>query len=437
MAVNTDITLRNKLVYQVFSRQHNSTGTFKEFIKDLDRIKDLGTDYIYFLPIHEIGQFRKKGDLGCPYSIKDYYSVNHEYGTLQDFKELVSEIHKRDMKVIIDIVFNHTSHDSVMLNNYSHLYYKNEKGELSNRIGDWWDITDLDYSKKELYPVMFDILKYWANQGLDGFRCDVASFLPKDFWIEARAEIAKINSKFIWIAESVHASGVKELRDAGFGALSDSEVYEAFDICYDYDIHHHYLGYFKGENNLQTYLDSIMFQESIYPQNYVKLRFLENHDQPRVASLVNNFDKLLNFTAFNLFLKGTSMVYAGQEAQASHHPDLFNTDKVDWSKLDESREISAIINKIITLKKEDSIFVNGKFNIRKMYIDGLVHITYENEKKTIHGFFNLKGVDGYLKLNVPELEHELYKNILTGENVQIFQGNMPIYKKPVILTILK
>lgn len=437
MANNTKINLRNSLIYQVFNRQHNESGTFNELEKDLDRIKKLGVEYLYLLPIHEIGQVQKKGELGCPYSIKDYYSINHEYGTLEDFKSLISAVHKKDMKIMIDIVFNHTSHDSVMLEKYEDFYYKNNSGELANRIGDWWDITDLDYKNRGLYPVMIDILKYWATMGLDGFRCDVASFLPKDFWIEARESIAKINSDFIWIAESVHTSAVKSMRDSGLGALSDSEVFEAFDITYDYDIHHDYLGYFKGENSLQKYLDSIMLQESIYPANYVKLRALENHDQPRIASLIRDYDKLLNYTAFNSFLKGATMIYAGQEARADHHPDLFNVDKVDWSKLDESKEISEIISKIALLKKNDEIFVNGAFKINKMFVDGLVHVEYENKEKTVHGLFNLGGVNGYQKLGVPELDEELFTNILTGEQVQIFQGNMPIYPRPVIIEILK
>lgn len=437
MAYNTDTNLRNNLIYQVFNRQHNVTGTFNELEDDLDRIKNLGVDYIYLLPIHEIGQLQKKGQLGCPYSIKDYYSVNHEYGTIDDFKSLVSAIHKKDMKIIIDIVFNHTSHDSIMLEEYNDFYYKNKNGELANRIGDWWDITDLDYNNRELYPVMFDILKYWAKMDIDGFRCDVASFLPKDFWLEAREKIANINIDFIWIAESVHISAVKQMRDQGLDALSDSEVFEAFDITYDYDIHHNFLGYFKGENSLQTYLDSIMLQESIYTANYVKLRCLENHDQPRIASLVSNYDRLLNYTAFNSFLKGTTMIYAGQEARADHHPDLFNTDKVDWSLLKESKELGHIIKTISKLKKCDDIYINGTFNINKMYIDGLVHIQYENSNKIVHGFFNLGGVDGYLKLGVAELEDELFTNLLNGQKVQIFQGNMPVYKEPVILEIQK
>jgi cyclomaltodextrinase len=106
MSKKTKKDLRNIFIYQVYSRNHNESGTFIEFIDDLDRIKNLGVDVVYLLPIHEVGQKQKKGDLGCPYSIRDFRSINHEYGTLNDFKKLINEVHKRNMKLMIDVVYN-------------------------------------------------------------------------------------------------------------------------------------------------------------------------------------------------------------------------------------------------------------------------------------------------------------------------------------------
>ena len=151
MSRNTSKDLRKLFFYQVFIRNHTKSGTFNEFVNDLDRIKNLGVDVVYLLPIHEIGIKNKKGDLGCPYSIKDYRSINHEYGTLDDFSNLVMETHKRGMKLMIDVVFNHTSYDSVLLEEHPEYFYKKD-GEFANRVGDWWDITDLDYTvSKDLW----------------------------------------------------------------------------------------------------------------------------------------------------------------------------------------------------------------------------------------------------------------------------------------------
>ncbi len=181
MSRMTNIDLRNLFIYQVYVRNHTDEGTFNAFDKDLDRIKDLGVDIVYFLPIHEIGQKQKKGNLGCPYSIKDYNSINHEYGTIEDFKTTIKEIHSRGMKVMIDVVYNHTSYDSKLLEEHPEYFYKKD-GQFANRVGDWWDITDLDYSvSKNLWTELIDTLVYWARLGVDGFRWDVASLLPFDF----------------------------------------------------------------------------------------------------------------------------------------------------------------------------------------------------------------------------------------------------------------
>ncbi len=435
MANDTNISLRNKLVYQVYNRNHNESGTFIEFIEDLDRIKELGVDYIYLMPIHEIGQLKKKGTLGCPYSIKDYYKINEEYGTLDDFKKLIKEIHRRDMKVLIDIVFNHTSHDSVMLEKYNHLYYRKD-GELANKVGDWWDITDLDYTNKELYDVMIDILKYFSEMGIDGYRCDVASVLPLDFWLKARKEVKLINNDSVFIAESIHSGFVAALRNDGHYALSDSEVYQAFDVCYDYDIHHDFMGIFSG-GSVRKWVESLKQQEWMYPSNFVKLRNVENHDQPRIASLVGNDSTLRNFTALNSFLRGMTMIYAGQEARATKRPDLFDIDKVDWSKLQDSKDIQELIVNINKLKKSDDVFISGKYEYKDTKHDGLVHVVYSNEEYEYHGIFNLESISGQHFVGAGELPRSVTTNILSGKDVEFLYGNVILQKEPIIFKLEK
>ena len=170
--------LQNKVIYQVYVRNYTKAGTFKALIKKLDYIKSLGIDIIYLLPIHEIGQKGKKGSLGCPYSIKDYYSIAQELGTLNDFKKLIKEVHNRDMKIMMDVVFNHTSRDSILIDQHPDWYWKNKDGELSNRVGDWTDVYDLNHDNLELEEYLSDNVKYWADLGVDAFRFDVASILP-------------------------------------------------------------------------------------------------------------------------------------------------------------------------------------------------------------------------------------------------------------------
>ena len=151
MAANTDPKLQNQIIYSVYVRNHTPEGTFRAVIPDLDRIRALGTDIIWFLPIHPIGVEGKKGTLGCPYANRDYRSVNPEYGTLDDFKALVGEIHARGMKCMIDVVYNHTSPDSVLYNEHPEFFYYNAAGKPGNKMGDWADVIDLDYNNRALW----------------------------------------------------------------------------------------------------------------------------------------------------------------------------------------------------------------------------------------------------------------------------------------------
>lgn len=128
MARNTDVSLRKQTMYSVYVRNHSEEGTFKAVTRDLDRIKDLGTDIVWFMPIHPIGEKNRKGILGSPYAISDYRKVNPEYGTLEDFKELIGETHKKGMKLMIDVVYNHTSHESVLWQEHPEWFYKKPNG---------------------------------------------------------------------------------------------------------------------------------------------------------------------------------------------------------------------------------------------------------------------------------------------------------------------
>lgn len=424
MSVNTKIELRNLFIYQVYLRNHTKTGSIKEFIKDLDRIKALGVDYIYFLPIHEIGQKQKKGDLGCPYSIKDYRSVNHEYGTIEDFTLLVDEIHKRDMKVMLDVVFNHTSYDSVLINEHPEYFYK-INGKFSNRVGDWWDITDLDYTvDKALWVELIDTLKYWTGLGVDGYRWDVASILPLEFLEAAHEAVLDLKPDTIFLSESVHGGFVRYLRKQGFKALSESEIFSVFDIAYDYDTHPYFESYLKKEGTLRRYLEEVVRQEEIYSENYIKLRNLENHDFGRFARLVDNDPiKIDNWTAFMFFNKGCAMIYGGQEFSDSNQPSLFDIDKVNWG----GRDISSLITKMAKMLKEE-VLIKGYYDIVFQEKDVIV-ATYELNNEKLVGVFNVSKEQGYVTI---ELTDGVYKNIISGNDVVVSSNQIKIQKEPVI-----
>ncbi len=432
MAADTPLIYRNLLIYQVYLRNHNKTGMFKELITDLDRIKRLGFDILYLLPIHPVGQINKKGEKGSSYSISDYRTINPEYGTLEDFKDLINEAHKRNLKLMIDIVFNHTAHDAVLLKEHPEWYYY-RNGKNANKVGDWGDVVDLDFTKdRGLWKELIDILKYYASLGVDGFRCDVASLIPIEFWVEARDEVKEINKDFIWLAESVHPGFIKYIRDSGFIAHSDGEVFQAFDILYDYDIFDEFKNYLTKKGSLKDYLNALKRQEAIYPANYCKLRFLENHDQERIAGLVKNEAELKQWTAFIFFLKGATMIYAGEEALNVRRPSLFDIDKVDWSNYEE-KNLNELIITLGSMKK-DPIMSEGHFYVVDVDIDDLIVMKYENEMKVRYGIFNVGLNDTLL---TTEIEDGEYLNYVNGNKVTVNNHKIIINENPLIFDVFK
>jgi len=428
MSLNTKKDLRNLFIYQVYTRNHNQSGTFKEFILDLDRIKKLGVDMIYLLPIHKIGQKRKKGNLGCPYSIQDYYSINPEYGTIDDFKKLVSEVHKRDMKLMIDVVYNHTSHDSVLLDNHPEYFWRDDFGHLANRVGEWWDIIDFNYTSDiSLWGYLIGALEYWTKIGVDGFRWDVASLLPREFLEEAVERVFDINKEVIFLSESVHGSFVRYLRGLGYKALSESEIYQIFDMAYDYDTHPFFEGYLEGKVPLKRYLEELLRQEEMYPDNYIKMRNLENHDFGRFAPMVNNdYFKIINWTAQMFFSKGSTMMYAGQEKCDNNLPSLFDVDKVDWDGVD----ISELVSKLADTTK-DKIFSYGIYEIIITDKD-IYYGEYKMKDKQIVGIFNLGQDSGSIKVNI---EDGVYTNIIDDSNITIKNKSLEIVKEPLLFWV--
>ena len=357
MAQITDPSLRNKIIYAIYIRNHSKTGDFEGLIADLERISNLGVDIIWLLPIHPIGIEKRKGALGSPYAISDYRVINPEIGTMDDFSKFVEAAHKFGLAVIIDIVFNHTSVDSLMRRVHPNWFWKNPNGMPGSRIDEWSDVIELDYSVRELWDYQIETLKTWIMHGVDGFRCDVAPLIPLPFWFDARDACSRINVDTIWIAESVSTPFIHAVRRMGFDCLSDCELLEVFDLSYDYDVYPDWIRLIHGEIGLDYYLDRLRIQESTHRESDFKLRFLENHDQDRAAKLLasglpdrhkaptkssqvrssssmapnDTQSTLAAWTAFSLFQKGAALIYAGQEYMADKKPSLFNRDLIDWS----------------------------------------------------------------------------------------------------------
>lgn len=405
------MSLRNMTLYSIFVR--NFGGTFKAVEADLPRIRSLGVDAIWLLPIHPIGEAKRKGSLGSPYAIEDYRAINPEFGTMDDFVHLCGAAHALGLKVLIDVVYHHTSPDSVLVKTHPEYFYRKPDGSFGNHVGDWSDIIDLDFTNHDLWEELCDTLCFWA-QFVDGFRCDVAPLIPLDFWKQARRRVEAVRPGCIWLAESVEHGFIRYLRAQNLVALSDSELYQAFDICYDYDIWEDFTAYAKGDLPLSAYVDALERQESTYPADYVKLRCTENHDRPRTAELFPDRTVRETWLAWTFFQKGMPLIYCGQEWAVDHTPSLFDADPIprDGAPMHE-----ALLRKLVAMKK-DPLFCDGVYTIEARENDTVVS-TWTLGNRIAVGVFRLKGTPSAPAVPLPD---GVYEDLLSGTGRCVLSG---------------
>ena len=426
MAKNTDPQLQKQIIYCIYVRSHTEEGTFRAILPDLDRIRSLGADIVWFMPIHPIGVKGKKGSLGCPYANRDYRGVNPAYGTMEDFRALADAIHARGMKVMIDVVYNHASPDCVLYRQHPDYFYHGPDGKPGNKIGDWADVIDLDYTNPALWDYQIESLCGWAEI-VDGFRCDVASFVPVAFWEKARAAVEKVRPGCIWLAETVHGGFGASARHQGFYSATDYEMFSAFDLEYEYDIREYFDRYLRGEIELSHWLDMLNVQEATYPLNYNKMRCLENHDQPRIASLVKDENALVNFTALLYFLKGTMLLYAGQEVEETHKPSLFEKEPVNWHT---GKDLSPLLRRLAAIKRE-VLGAEDSFRAAADDKHNIAVLKRDDGTRVCVGLFSLRGENASVALDTPDGRFE---NLIDGGAVLVENGQTFCAGKPAIFT---
>ncbi|MDR1503503.1 MAG: alpha-amylase [Prevotella sp.] len=308
---------RNAVIYEVNVRQYTKEGTFAAFEQHLPRLKELGVDVLWFMPIHPISEKNRKGTLGSYYAVKDYKGINPEYGTKEDFKRLVDKAHEAGFKVILDWVANHTGCDNVWLSDHPDWYVKDEAGNPKSPY-DWTDTYELNYDNKDMRAAMADALKYWVTDfNIDGYRCDMAHEVPTDFWNDVRPALDSIKPVFM---------------------LAESENYDllehAFDTNYSWELMHMMSDVNKGTKtaeDIQAYvqkLDSLMC-----PDGY-KMNFLTNHDENSWnGTEFERYGKgVETFAVLTYTLNGMPMIYTGQEVGMKKRLSFFEKDMVpSWT----------------------------------------------------------------------------------------------------------
>ena len=342
---------RDAAIYQLNTRQFTPEGTFRAAERELPRLKALGVKILWLMPIHEIGVKNRKGGLGSPYSVKDYYSVNPEFGTLADLKHFVDAAHAQGFKVILDWVANHTAWDNPLVSEHPDWYERDWKGDF--RPTPWWDwadIIDLDYSQPGLRRYMTEALKYWVREvDIDGYRCDVAGFVPVDFWDNVRRELDAIKPVFMlaeWESRDLHA--------------------RAFDMTYAWSWNKAVHEIAHGRADVNALYIYYSWNESAFPREALRMVYTSNHDQNAWEGTgPEQFGEALPAAiVLSVVGEGLPLIYNSQEAGESKRLAFFEKDPIAWK----SSPIGDLYARLLALKKQHSALWNGRWGARMVHV---------------------------------------------------------------------
>ncbi len=404
---------KNATIYEVNLRQYTQEGTFKAFEKHLPRLKKMGVDIIWLMPIHPIGEKNRKGTMGSYYSVKDFKGINPEFGNMQDFKNLVDKIHSMGMYVIIDWVGNHSAWDNPLTIEHPEWYTKTREGNFQPTPWyDWDDIIDFDYDNADFRKYMTGALKFWVKEAnIDGYRADVAGFIPVDFWENARAELDEIKPVFM-LAEW-------ESRDL---------FKNSFDMTYSWSLYNQ-LKTAVNEQQLGGLVEYLSHDVNSSPRNAYRMTFTDNHDMNSWSGTTQkNFGPGLK-TAIVMtgVVNGMPLCYSGQEAGLNRSLKFFEKDVIEW-KHDENEEI---FTKLFHLKHKNQALWNGKYG------GEMIRVVNDKQDKVI-SFYREKNNDAVfpiLNFSGEEVVVDINTKFYQGKYKELFSGKMFDIKDKTTFTL--
>ncbi|WP_016956046.1 alpha-amylase family glycosyl hydrolase [Catenovulum agarivorans] len=393
---------KNAVIYQINTRQFTQEGTFNAAAKQLPRLKDLGVDILWLMPIHPIGEENRKGTLGSPYSVKDYRKVNPEFGTLDDLKSFIKQAHEMGMYVILDWVANHSAWDNHLRFDHPDWYERDYKGDF--RPTPWWDwsdIIDLDFSQPELRKYMTDAMKYWVEEvGVDGYRCDVAGFVPIDFWNQLRKELDEIKPVFMlaeWESRDLHA--------------------QAFDATYAWSWWEHMHNIAHGKTNVNSLFIYYSWNESAFPKEAMRMTMVSNHDKNAwEATQFEAFGEALEASiVLSVVGEGMPMIYNGQEAGNPRRLAFFEKDPIDW----QPHPIGDLYKKLFKLKKQNTALWNAQWGATMVHVPNnhpteVLSFVRQNQQDKVFAVFNFSGSAKTVKFS-EKLYHGQYIDFTTAK----------------------
>lgn len=397
-------------IYEVNVRQYTPSGTLEAFAKHLPRLKEMGVDILWFMPVYPISEVRRKGSLGSYYAVADYTAVNPAFGTMEEFKALVHQIHDMDMRVILDWVPNHTGWDHPWITEHPEYYTQDSLGNVIDPIDPktgeswgWTDVADLNYDNPALREAMIGEMLFWLEEvGIDGYRCDVAGEVPDDFWAQAVPRLRAANPELFMLAESDHPPHRNE---------------EWFAMNYGWEFHHLMNAIAKGERSPLA-IDTVLAKKAaVYNRGYF-MNFLTNHDenswQGTIEERMGSAADAMAVLAFTI--DGMPLMYSGQEAGLNHRLKFFEKDTIPWNGFKKTRFYKTLLD----LKHSNPALGNGLAG------GVLERITVENAGEEIYAYRRVKGrhqVVVFLNLSEEPQTFTLSQEDLAGEYTNVFANS--------------
>lgn len=371
------------VIYELNVRQYTHEGTFKAAMEFIPRIVELGVKILWMMPVFPIGNQQRKGTLGSYYSIADYGAVNPEFGSMDDFKELIRVAHENGLKVILDWVTNHTARDAKWV--YEHPdWYQWKDGEIATPW-DWSDTAQLNYDNFEMRAQMCEMMKYWLREcDVDGFRMDMAMLVPGDFWEDVIPKLIETKNDIFMLAE---AQG-EEFHRYGF------------DATYGWDMHHLFNSIAKKEAGSWQLCDLLKKENLEYPSDAIRMNFTSNHDENSWSGSESERmgDSAEMFAALSYVLNGMPLIYSGQEARSAKRLEFFDKDIIDWSgyckdniyeklKIVKNLPIMHCGNRGADLVRIDNSDANRIFSVKR-----------KANNQTLIGLFNFSDSDAWFNV---------------------------------------
>lgn len=331
-------------IYEVNLRQYTPEGTFEAFGKHLPRLRDMGIDILWFMPITPIAMEKRLGTLGSYYACSEYTSTNPEFGSVEDFTVLVKTAQELGFKVIIDWVANHTGADHVWTKTNPDYYVTNNEGQFYDIHG-WNDVIDLNYGNRDMQRTMIEAMQFWIKTcGIDGFRCDMAHLVPLDFWRQARTWLDGIKPLF-WLAET-----------------EAPNYTDVFDSTYKWEFLHKMEGYWKGETDIKGLDLSLNNMADKFPSPSLNLFFTTNHDENSHSGseYERMGDAALTFAVLCATWNGIPLIYSGQELPNKKRLKFFDKDEIEWTG---TYGLHNFYRTLLNLRKTNPALAGGNRNV--------------------------------------------------------------------------